>query len=178
MPFPALRPLLVPFLLVPLAAAVTTACAEDDPLTTTAVTQETAAPAAGADGDATGADCVDGPVPEDLEAMPPVEGIDRPDEIVDLRGQARVEVPIRDNVFEVRWFRVDPCTEIVFVNRGANRHNVVAVADDAFPKISEDLLDAGPQTLLVARPGDYPFYCSLHGAPGRGQSGYFVVGDG
>lgn len=157
---------------------VVPACAEDDPLTTTILTQESAtSPDDGAEpGSET--DCLGNPVPEGGAVMAPVDDIARPDDVTDLRGNARVEVPIRDNVFEVRWFRIDPCTEIVFVNRGANRHNVVAVADDAFPKISEDALDAGPQTLVVATPGDYPFYCSLHGVPGRGQTGYFIVGDG
>ena len=35
-----------------------------------------------------------------------------------------------------------------------------------------------PQTLVVAAPGDYPFYCSIHGTATRGQTGYLVVGDG
>jgi plastocyanin len=167
-----LRPVLLALVVTVLAVP---ACAEDDPLTTTIVTQESAAPADAGGGET---DCLGNPVPAGGAVMPPVDDIPRPDDVVDLRGNARVEVPVRDNVFEVRWFRVDPCTEIVFVNRGANRHNVTPVVADAFPEITEDALDTGPQTLVVATPGDYPFYCSLHGVPGRGQTGYLIVGDG
>ena len=174
MPSRPLRRLVLAGLIAGVALA---GCAEDDPLDTIVA----AAPAAddevvADDGEATELDCLGNPVPVGGSVVPPVEAIPRPDEILDLRGQSRVEVPIRDNVFDVRNFRVDPCTEIVFVNRGANRHNVVPAAEGVFPRISEDALDAGPQTLVVATPGDYPFYCSLHGVPGRGQTGYLVVG--
>lgn len=125
-------------------------------------------------------DCLGNPAP-DPTTFPPAPDVDivRPDDkIVDLRGQARVEVPIRDNVFDVRWFRVDPCTEIVFVNQGANPHNVLPAADGAFSVISQDALAEGPQSLVVTAPGDYPFFCAIHGTKSRGQTGYLVVGDG
>jgi plastocyanin len=156
--------------------ATVAACAEDDQ---TDATVAAPAPATGTadEGEATELDCLGDPVADDGAVVAPVEGIPRPDEILDLRGQSRVEIPIRDNVYDIRNFRVDPCTEIVFVNRGANRHNVVPAADGVFEKITEDALDTGPQTLVVATPGDYPFYCSLHGVPGRGQTGYLIVGD-
>lgn len=152
-------------------------CAADDPIELSVVAQE---PGAVADPDAE-LDCLGNPAadPADFPPAPEAEIVRPDDRIVDLRGETRVEVPISDNVYDVRWFRVDPCTEIVFVDQGANPHNVYPIADGAFPKIEKDALEAGPQALVVAAPGDYPFYCSIHGTQSyRGQTGYLVVGDG
>ncbi len=110
--------------------------------------------------------------------MPVNPDVTRPSEIVDLRGQETVEIEIRDNVYDERFFRVDPGTQIVFVNRGANTHDVTASADGAFPKITKEALTAAPQALVLDAPGDYPFYCSIHGTATRGQTGYVVVGAG
>ncbi len=165
-------------------------CAPDDPLVTGTVTQKvpvdvTTLPAddtpddPGNVGTEVEPDCLGDPLPDPAVFPPtPFDDIARPDDkIVDLRGQARVEIEIRDNVFDPRWIRVDPCTEIVFVNRGANPHNVVPAAEGAFPVIDQsDLLDA-PQALVLSVPGNYPYYCSIHGTTTRGQTGYIVVGD-
>ena len=156
-------------------------CAPDDPIVIETVTQEVeVTPEVAADPEVE-LDCRGSPLP-DPAAFPPAPEADiaRPadDKVVDLRGQARVEIEIRDNVFEARRFRVDPCTEIVFVNRGANPHNVVPAAEGAFPKIEQNALTAAPQALVVTAPGDYPFYCSIHGTPTRGQTGYLIVGNG
>lgn len=157
-------------------------CSSDDPIVFEVTTQD-AAPAADPEttvDPAAELDCLGDPAP-DPAVFPPEPEIDivRPDDkIIDLRGQARVEVSIRGNQFETRWFRVDPCTEIVFVNNGVNPHNVTPIADGAFPIIGQDALEEAPQALVVAAPGNYPFYCSLHGTKTyRGQTGYFVVGD-
>ncbi len=160
-------------------------CATDDPIEINVIAQEVTSDAddtAETDTDTdTELDCLGNPA-ADPATFPPEPDIEiaRPDDkIIDLRGQARVEVSIRGNQYETRWFRVDPCTEIVFVNNGVNPHNVIPIADGAFPSIDEDLLEEGPQALVVAAPGDYPFYCSLHGTKTyRGQTGYLVVGDG
>lgn len=152
-------------------------CGADDPIELSVVAQE---PGAVTDPDAE-LDCLGNPAadPADFPPAPETEIVRPDDKIIDLRGETRVEVPISDNVYDVRWFRVDPCTEIVFVNQGANPHNVYPVADGAFPKIEQDALEAGPQALVVAAPGDYPFFCSIHGTQSyRGQTGYLVVGDG
>jgi plastocyanin len=158
-------------------------CAADDPIEINVVTQVVESdPADATAGDAAiELDCSGNPAADPATFPPaPETEITRPDDkIIDLRGQARVEVSIRGNQYETRWFRVDPCTEIVFVNNGVNPHNVVPIADGAFPIIEEDLLEEGPQALIVAAPGDYPFYCSIHGTKTfRGQTGYLVVGDG
>lgn len=152
-------------------------CAGDDPLVFEVTTQETTttAPPTDGAGDGNEADTATTTV------FPPVaEDFPRPsaDRIVDLRGQAIVEIEIRDNAYDERFFRVDPGTQIVFVNRGANLHNVLPSAEGAFPPIQSDALESAPQALVLTVDGDYPFYCSIHGTPSRGQTGYVIVGDG
>lgn len=141
-----------------LVALVLVGCAADDP-------QEIAV---------TAQDAAD---PSDAAVFPPVNpDVARPSTIVDLRGQETVEIEIRDNVYDERFFRVDPDTRIVFVNRGANTHDVTAAAEGAFPKITKEALAEGPQALVLSAEGDYPFYCTIHGTQTRGQTGYVVVG--
>ncbi|MEQ8842478.1 MAG: hypothetical protein RIB98_15955 [Acidimicrobiales bacterium] len=154
--------------LVALSALVLVSCAEDDPITIEVTTQD----------DVT----TTGPTDEPEEstepvAFPPINpDVTRPAEIVDLRGQASVEIEIRDNVFDERYFRVDPGTQIVFVDRGANTHDVTPAADGAFPEITKESLAEAPQALVLDAVGDYAFYCSIHGTATRGQTGYVVVG--
>lgn len=137
-------------------------CAADDPILIEVTVQEapTAAPVVGED------------------PPPPTDTVPRPaaDKIIDLRGQERVEVVIRGNQFETRFFRIDPGTQIVFVNRGVNPHNVTASVDGAFPTIGQDSLETSPQALQLDIAGDYPFYCTIHGTKTRGQTGYVIVG--
>ena len=102
----------------------------------------------------------------------------RPTEFEDLTGRSRVEVEIADNVYRTRNFIVDAGTQIVFVNVGANPHNVVAAAEGAFEKIPEAALQADSAALVLDQPGDYPFYCSIHGGANWGQTGFVVVADG
>ena len=142
-------------------------CSSDDPVAVEIVSQDTNTTTA---------------APEAVEAVfPPVaEGIDRPaeDKIVDLRGQAVVEIIVKDNTFETRRFRVDPGTQLTFINRGFNNHNVIASAEGAFPEVDLPTPSTGPVGLILDVPGDYPFYCSFHGTALNGQTGYVIVGDG
>ena len=159
------------FLLLGLSPIVAVSCAADDPLEF-AVTVQDDAPAPATTGDDAGATGN-----TDDAVFPPVNpDVSRPSSIVDLRGQDVVEIEIRDNVFDERFFRVDSGARIVFVNRGANTHDVTASAEGAFPKITKEALASGPQALVLTAEGDYPFYCSIHGTPSRGQTGYVVVG--
>jgi plastocyanin len=156
------------------AAILLAGCADDDPPEVGTVAQTGAADPSGA------VDCLGNPAADPTTFPPaPADDIARPDDrIVDRRGEDRVEIAIRDNVYEPRWVRVDPCTEVIFTNRGANTHNVLPAADGAFPAIDTEALLDGPQALVLAAPGDYPFYCSIHGTATLGQTGYLVVGDG
>jgi plastocyanin len=149
---------------IALLALVLAGCAADDPLVIE-VTQQTSTTAGVTDDGA-------------ADFPPLAPDISRPDELFDFRGQEVVEIEIRDNVFDARFFRVDPGTRIVFTNRGANTHDVTASAEGAFPKITKEALEDAPQALVLDVAGDYPFFCSIHGTANFGQTGYVVVGDG
>ena len=129
-----------------------------------------------AQGDRTEAGEDDIYVPATSEPAGPPEGWERPPDIVDLTGRPVVEVEVADNVFRTRDFVVDAGTEIVFVNVGSNDHNVKPSVPDSFP-IVPDFKKGESAALRLDAPGDYPFFCSIHGAPGIGQIGYVIVTD-
>jgi plastocyanin len=102
-----------------------------------------------------------------------------PADVEDLTGQAEVEIGVVDNDFEPAAFRVDPRTEIVFVNRGENKHNVTPSVEGSFEGLSDDELDVGARaSVTIDDAGTYHYYCTLHGTPTRGQNGVIIVGDG
>jgi plastocyanin len=66
--------------------------------------------------------------------------------------------------------RVDPGTEVRFVNKDPIVHNVGGTGWGMF----EDMLEGDSFTATFDRPGIYPFACSYH----PGMNGAVVVGDG
>jgi plastocyanin len=102
-----------------------------------------------------------------------------PTDVEDLTGQTEVEIDVVDNDFEPAAFRVDPSTEIVFANRGENKHNVTPSVEGSFEGLDDDDLDVGSSaSVTIDDAGTYHFYCTLHGTPTRGQNGVIIVGDG
>ena len=58
---------------------------------------------------------------------------------------------------------------MTFVNRGHNKHNVVAVGD-GFKR--SDILERGDSyKVIFEKPGDFALYCSLHGTASSGMTG-------
>ena len=95
---------------------------------------------------------------------------------VDLTGKTAVEIQVKDNFYEPKVFTVDPGTKVTFKNVGNNAHNVVPVQDGAFPAITTGNLDPGMSASITApAPGEYRFYCSIHGSPNKGQRGAMIV---
>ena len=105
------------------------------------------------------------PIPDDLR-----------DDAVDLRGQDVVEIDVTDNAFGPRDIIVAPGTEIVFTNQGQNEHNVKPAVEGQFETIeTQQLLPDASASRVFAEPGDYPYFCSIHGTANRGQRGRIVV---
>ena len=95
---------------------------------------------------------------------------------VDLTGKTTVEIQVKDNYYEPKVFTVDPGTKVTFKNEGNNAHNVIPVQDGAFPAITTGNLDPGVSASITApAPGEYRFYCSIHGSPNKGQRGAMIV---
>ena len=84
-----------------------------------------------------------------------------------------VTVHVRDNTFSPPRLAVKPGTVVRWVNEGRNRHNVTPNSGKAFG--SGDLAPGQSYTFRFGDAGDFAYYCSLHGAPGRGQHAALAV---
>jgi plastocyanin len=86
-----------------------------------------------------------------------------------------VTVHVRDNVFRPARLSVTPGTTVRWVNEGRNRHNVTPDSGHLFG--SRDLDPGQSYAFRFEDEGRYPYYCTLHGAPGRGQHATLSVGE-
>ena len=85
------------------------------------------------------------------------------------------EVNALDNTFEAQYTEIKAGTTVRFRNSGHNEHNVVAL-DKAFKGAATDKFEPDTEyTVTFDKPGDYPYYCSLHGTPAKGMSGAIRV---
>ena len=96
----------------------------------------------------------------------------------DLTGKAKVVVQARDNSFVSQYVTVSAGTEVTFDNRGRNPHNAVPVDEGAFEGIDTEALQPGDAGAVVFdEPGDYAYYCTLHGTETAGMVGTIRVVD-
>lgn len=103
-------------------------------------------------------------------------GEDTPDlsdeEFEDLTDQSEVTVQARDNTFVSDYITIKAGTTVTWTNRGRTEHNVLPVVDGAFTPIEiEDLEPGMSASITFDEPGDYPYYCSLHGTKTKGMVG-------
>ena len=107
-----------------------------------------------------------------LEGLPEVAD----SEYEDATGQDAVDIDVRDNTFRPENVTVSAGTEITFTNNGRAPHNALPVEEGAFEDVATDQLQPGDAaTRTFDEPGDYPYYCSLHGTPSRGMVGRIRV---
>lgn len=93
-------------------------------------------------------------------------------EFDDLTGSATAEVQARDNTFVAQYIEVDAGTTVTFTNKGRNQHNVLPAEDGAFGELATDDFEPGESgTITFAKPGDYVYYCTLHGTKRKGMVG-------
>ena len=94
------------------------------------------------------------------------------EEFDDLTADDDVTVQARDNSFIKQNIEVKAGTTVTFDNRGRNIHNVIPVTDGAFAEIApEDFEPGGSGEVTFTQPGDYAYYCSLHGTTTKGMVG-------
>jgi plastocyanin len=102
-----------------------------------------------------------------------------------------VEVQVLDNSYRPLDLVVSAGTEVVFVNKGRNEHNILPddvkndadllerLASDssaaAWGVASADLPPGASFSHVFLEPGTYPYYCSIHGVAGKGMYGIIVV---
>lgn len=88
---------------------------------------------------------------------------------------AVVTILVRDNVFVPADITIAPGTTLRWVNQGRNDHGVVGTRGT---RVRSPRLRPGRSFAhRFDRAGTFAYYCSLHGAPGRGQHGSVVVSD-
>jgi plastocyanin len=106
------------------------------------------------------------------KAIPDLAAIEFDDET----GATEVAIVARDNAFLPQYIEIDPGTTVVFTNRGRVDHNVLPVVEGAFTPIEiEDLEPGEVASITFDEPGEYPYYCSLHGTTTRGMVGAIRV---
>ena len=103
--------------------------------------------------------------------------IEVPDGAIDWTAFDRVDIDIQDNAFTQRTVVVRAGTTVTWTNQGRNEHNVRPAIDAAFePIATADLAVKGDSASLVfATPGDFPYFCSLHGTARNGQTARIIV---
>ena len=96
---------------------------------------------------------------------------------VDETAQTKVAVDAHDNTFSEQYTTVKAGATVTFTNTGHNEHDVVPVVSGSFKGI--DTADFQPQggsgSVTFSTPGDYSYYCSLHGTPTKGMTGTIRV---
>lgn len=94
----------------------------------------------------------------------------------DKTDEDAVTIQTRDNTFLPGYVIVKAGTPITFMNIGRTEHNALPVDEISFVGIeAEDLPPRGEQTITIDEPGDYPYYCSLHGTTTKGMVGAIRV---
>lgn len=100
----------------------------------------------------------------------------------DMTGQAAVTIDAVDNNFEPQYIEISPGTAVTFKNDGRNSHNVVPVGDSGIQEIPTDEFEPGTETKVTLdskatfdEPGDYRYYCTLHGTTNKGMVGAIRV---
>lgn len=90
----------------------------------------------------------------------------------DMTGESAVGVQARDNSFVKPYIEVSAGTTVDFTNRGRNQHNVIPTTEGAFAEIpAEDFQPKDEGSVTFTVPGDYAYYCSLHGTKDKGMVG-------
>jgi len=82
-----------------------------------------------------------------------------------------------DNSFRPDVIEVEVGDEVLWENRGLNEHNVMYVQDSASPFGVEaaQFQPGDVYTHVFSEPGEFHFYCSIHGNETVGMVGTVVV---
>jgi plastocyanin len=94
---------------------------------------------------------------------------------VELVEGVVAEIDSLDNTFRPGEVEVAAGTEVVWVNKGRNDHNVLPVEGDDWGVEVDDFAPGDTYIHRFTEPGSHPYYCSLHGTTTRGMVGTVVV---
>jgi plastocyanin len=81
-----------------------------------------------------------------------------------------------DNTFREETIEIEAGTEVLWENRGRNDHNVLPVDEtEDWGAQTEDFLPGDEYGRVFDTPGEYPYYCSIHGTTDVGMIGTVIV---
>ena len=86
-----------------------------------------------------------------------------------------VTVEAIDNTFRPDRIEITPGTEVVWVNRGRNDHDLMT--EFGFGVTAAAFGPGEEYRHVFTEPGEYPYYCTIHGTPEIGMIGSVVVTD-
>lgn len=86
-----------------------------------------------------------------------------------------VNIVAADNRFDPVLIEVAPGTEVVWENRGRNEHDLLS--EFAFGAVAADFQPGEEYRHVFTEPGEYPYYCTIHGTQEVGMIGVIVVTD-
>lgn len=102
-----------------------------------------------------------------------------------------INIQVLDNSYRPFDHEISAGTEVIFENRGRNDHNILPdsvknddglvelLRNDSSPSawgvVSTDFVPGDVFSHVFTAPGVYPYYCSIHGAPGAGMYGIIRV---
>jgi plastocyanin len=79
-----------------------------------------------------------------------------------------------DNSFRPPRLEIAAGTEVVWVNRGRHPHDIRS--DFGFGVVADDFQPGDEYRYVFTEPGEYPYYCTIHGTETVGMIGTVVVG--
>jgi plastocyanin len=85
------------------------------------------------------------------------------------------EVTALDNSFRPENIDVPAGTEVVWINKGRNEHNVLHVDGDDWGVEVDDFQPGASYSHTFDEAGVYRYYCSIHGTTDAGMIGTIVV---
>ncbi len=91
--------------------------------------------------------------------------------------ESTVTVDAVDNDFQDAFITISPGTKVTWTNVGRNDHSVTPVKSGSFQGASTGQFTPGQShSVIFTRPGDYPYFCSIHGTKNlEGQAGVVRV---
>ena len=87
-------------------------------------------------------------------------------------------VDVQDNAFVPPTVTIAPGDSVTWTQSGSNPHSVTAEDDsfDSHPNCPPVCMDSGDEfSHMFDEPGEYGYFCKIHGAPGEGMSGTVIV---
>jgi plastocyanin len=80
-----------------------------------------------------------------------------------------------DNSFRPQLVEVSVGDEVLWENRGMNEHDVLYVEGDEWGVEVEDFQPGDIYAYVFTKPGEYRYFCSIHGTEDVGMIGTVVV---